>query len=195
MPDSLEMQVEAALEAETQYDHGLSWAQFAGRIGAEPKRKRMRAILAAAFPEGAPNSLAVLNRLVRSLEGSGTQLNVAQEAAYEEAASFLDGALAPGGTPQIGGHWSDCATNGTPALPAGPCNCGATAFAEAEARGRRQGLEEAAIHLEDRADYFNRSPGYRNWDDAARSYRASAKEVRQIRATAPAETQKPEETT
>lgn len=67
-----------------------------------------------------------------------------------------------------------------------------TAIAEAEARGYARGLEAAATHLEDRADYFNRSPGYRNWDDAARSYRASAKEVRQIRATDPAETQKPE---
>jgi hypothetical protein len=68
-----------------------------------------------------------------------------------------------------------------------------TALAEAEARGRRQGLEEAATHLEDRADYFNRSPGYRNWDDAARSYRSSAKEVRSL-ASSPEVTRQGEST-
>jgi hypothetical protein len=59
----------------------------------------------------------------------------------------------------------------------------ATALAEAEARGRRQGLEEAARYHDNAAICEERIK--------ARSHRLYAADIRSL-ATAPAETQKPE---
>lgn len=76
-----------------------------------------------------------------------------------------------------------------------------TALAEAEARGRRQGLEEAAKHFDGLAAAAD-AKTMAAWTDteAGEGIRAmgeakrAAKAVRNLLATTPAETQKPEET-
>lgn len=75
----------------------------------------------------------------------------------------------------------------------------ATALAEAEARGRRQGLEEAAKHFDGLAAAAD-AKTMAAWTDteAGEGIRAmgeakrAAKAVRNLLATTPAETQKPE---
>lgn len=60
------------------------------------------------------------------------------------------------------------------------------ARAEAEAARLREAVKAAkaeereacAKACEDRAAYFDRAPGYRDWKDAARSYRATADDIR-----------------
>lgn len=42
-------------------------------------------------------------------------------------------------------------------------------------------FERCAAICEARAEYFDRAKGYREWDDAARSYRATAREIREAR--------------
>ena len=44
--------------------------------------------------------------------------------------------------------------------------------------------ERCAKLCEERAAYFDRAPGHRDWKDAARSYRATAQEIRALRPSA-----------
>lgn len=49
----------------------------------------------------------------------------------------------------------------------------------------REAFETCAAICEARAEYFDRAPSYREWTDAARSYRATAKEIRERAALSP----------
>jgi hypothetical protein len=65
------------------------------------------------------------------------------------------------------------------------------ALATTAARARREGIEEAATRCEERAAYFDRTTG--SWDrsDSARSYRATATQIRgpKLAATPPEDRQ------
>lgn len=58
--------------------------------------------------------------------------------------------------------------------------CLADLMAKEIIAARAGALDEAAKHCEWRASYFDGANGYREWTDAARSYRATANEIRAI---------------
>jgi hypothetical protein len=63
----------------------------------------------------------------------------------------------------------------------------AVALAEAYRAGAETMREACAAHLDQRAAYFEAAPAHRTVEDVARSYRQSAKELRALPLTPPAE--------